>query len=515
LSYLSCLVIVAGICSLGAEMTVLPLLAPYCGTTQIIWASVVGVTLGYLTAGYLAGGKIADRWNRLEILCGLLAGAGMLLTLLPVLARPVLQAAIVQQSLSKLAIALLAVLALLAPPMILLGMASPFAVRLAISDVESAGRTAGRLFALSTLGSLLGTFLPVLVITPLLGTSRTFQVFGLLLSVASLPGLRKSRAGLALCSVGVSLAGWLLIHPPDRIRSGQPGDNSYEVQSFYNYILVRQFGSKSQLQLNECWAVHSLYDKHFENSRDPEVLRCHSYWDYVALAPFLYPDRQASEIKSLAMVGLGAGTVCQFFLSFYGHDAVVDGAEIDPEIIAVARRSFGMRDGTAAYPNFHTFHKDGRVFINGLSRSYDLVVIDCFRWPYVPSHLVTRQCFENVRKHLNPKGVLVVKCDRGIMGQHITATLRSVFPQVFQLLGMSIAVNQPVGDGPVNLEANLVNMKDRVMQEIAREALETRQDPTRPFQEWKGHGQILTDDHSPTEFLIHQGAFLRAVHWRQ
>jgi predicted membrane-bound spermidine synthase len=398
---------------------------------------------------------------------------------------------------------LLATLSLLAVPTLLLGMASPFAIKLAVRNVDDAGRTAGTLFALSTLGSLLGTFLPVLLITPLLGTAATFHTFGLLLSLVALPGLwpHKTR-WISLLGLGVEL--WLLSYPVASIKPLR-GGVAYEVQSFYNYIQVRAQGNRVSLCLNEGQGFHSTYNHRFEKTGSAEDLRVHSYWDYVPIVPFLYPDRKEGSVRSLAVVGLGAGTVSQLFLALYGSDCVVDGAEIDPKILEVGRRFFGLQDGTARFPHFHTTAQDGRVFVNRLQRSYDVVLIDCFRWPYVPSHLVTRECFEQVRRHLNPQGVLVVKCDRGVMGRQITATLRSVYPQVYQLVGMAVAVNHPVGDGIANLEKNVLQVHNPNVRDIMQEALATRSQRSRPFVEWKGVGQILTDDCSPTEFLVHRG----------
>lgn len=496
-------------------MTTLTLLAPYLGTTQVIWASVIGATLLYLSAGYLVGGRWADRWPHTQSLCTLMALAGIAVSLVPWLCRPVLQVCLRAHSMAAMAAGLVACLLILAVPMTLLGMVSPYAIKLAVRSVQDAGRTAGNLFALSTLGSLLGTFGPVLWLTPWLGTARTFSVLGFLLSLASLPELRRSPQRLWLLSLaGILMQLWLLGHPPASIRAAEGAEVVYEAQSLYNYIQVRQRqhpagGQVRQLYLNESWAAHSVYHNRFESSHNPEHLLVHTYWDYVPIAPFTYPDRSEHSIKSLAMIGLGAGTIPQLFLALYGPESEIDGVEIDPQVIAVGRQFFGLKDNSPQFPHFQTHSMDGRVFINQMNRKYDLIVIDCFRWPYVPSHLVTRECFETARQHLNPQGTLVIKCDRGLMGNRITATLKSCFPQVFQLLGMAIAVNQPVGDGLANLKSNAATVQNPSLRKILLEAIATEADRTRPFREWKDATAPLTDDHSPTEFLVHQGAIAR------
>ena len=171
---LAVLVVAAGVSSLGLEMTTLTLLAPYLGTTQVVWATVIGFTLVCLAAGYVLGGRLADRWNDGRLLSALVAAAGLTTALVPVLARPVLFWVLVEPGFVRMGQGLILSLLATSVPLVLLGTVSPFAVKLALRRIDDAGRTSGLLFALSTLGSLLGTFLPVLILTPLLGVSRTF-----------------------------------------------------------------------------------------------------------------------------------------------------------------------------------------------------------------------------------------------------------------------------------------------------------------------------------------------------
>lgn len=170
----------------------------------------------------------------------------------------------------------------------------------------------------------------------------------------------------------------------------------------------------------------------------------------------------------------------RLFLALHGGDSVVDGVEIDGKIIEVARQYFEI---VMTPPNFLTSTPTPRMgapLSIRMNRSYDLVAIDCFRYPYIPSHMVTRECFETVRRHLNPQGALVVKCN-GDMGTHITATLRSVFPQVYQLQGVSIGLNSPVGDGLANMEKNAMKVQNQTLRSILQEALATRNNTQAPL----------------------------------
>jgi predicted membrane-bound spermidine synthase len=186
--YLSLAVFTAGMTTLAIELSAARLLGSVFGTSNVVWASLIGLILVYLAAGYFVGGRWADRNPDARVFYRLLAGAALAAGLVPLAARPVLgTAARLVSGLdgAVLSGSLLSVLILFSIPVTLLGCVSPFAIRLVITDPASAGRVSGRLYALSTLGSLAGTFLPVLWLIPTLGTMRTFWLFaGILLAVA-------------------------------------------------------------------------------------------------------------------------------------------------------------------------------------------------------------------------------------------------------------------------------------------------------------------------------------------
>src|SRR5579863_8994179 len=181
--FLILMVFVAGACSLAIELTASRLLAPYFGTSLFVWANLIGLILLYLTIGYYVGGLAADRYPRPALLYALTLDAALLIALVPLLARPVLNWALFTFAPLPLGIfygSLAAVLLLFALPTILLGCVSPLAIRLRVKQVGTAGRTVGYLYAISTLGSIAGTFVPVLWLLPTIGTNLTFLVFALL-----------------------------------------------------------------------------------------------------------------------------------------------------------------------------------------------------------------------------------------------------------------------------------------------------------------------------------------------
>src|SRR5262245_62594487 len=185
---LGALVFGAGIGALATEITASRLLAPYFGSSTIVWANLIGIVLAALALGYWLGGRLADRRPEPHLLGTIVLAAGVFVAVIPFAAKPFLDFTVEgldTASAGAVVGSFLAVLLLCAPPVVLLGMVSPFAIRLAVSSIATAGQVAGRLYALSTAGSLLGTFLPALVLIPAIGTQRTFLLVAAVLAASS------------------------------------------------------------------------------------------------------------------------------------------------------------------------------------------------------------------------------------------------------------------------------------------------------------------------------------------
>src|SRR6266581_4932673 len=265
------LVFVAGACSLAVELSASRLLAPYFGTSLFVWANLIGLILLYLTVGYYLGGRLADRYPRPAVLYLLTIIASLLIGLIPFISRPILfwsLSAFATYSVSVFYGSLVSVILLFALPVILLGCVSPFAIRLSVKQVVKSGRTAGQLYAISTAGSILGTFLPVLWLIPTIGTRYTFFVFavslllvsmvGLITTQLSMPRLPDTRKRLDKSLLSILLlipmgAAVLSVNGPIKPPSGSDGGGVLvaERESAYNYIQVVRVGEQMQLVLNE------------------------------------------------------------------------------------------------------------------------------------------------------------------------------------------------------------------------------------------------------------------------
>src|SRR3954447_22245108 len=290
------LVFVVGMGSLGAEIAAVRLLAPYFGASTVIWANTIGVVLVALSLGYWLGGRLADRRPHMRGLCLLALSAAGLLALVPFAADPLLDVAV--EALDRISAgafvgSLLAVLVLVAVPVLLLGAVSPYAIRLAVSSVEEAGTVAGRLYATSTAGSLVGTLLSALVLIPLIGTRRTFLVFALAVSLVAVAGLWPARR-YALAPAAIAL----LIALPVGTLKAKTGDGRviYETETAYQYArVIEQDDGTRLLELNEGQAFHSYY-------RPGAPLTGH-YTDGALVLPFLSRDHAPARLAVLGNAG--------------------------------------------------------------------------------------------------------------------------------------------------------------------------------------------------------------------
>jgi len=476
---LGALVFGAGIGALATEITASRLLAPYFGSSTIVWANLIGIILAALALGYWLGGRIADRSPRPALLGSIVLASAICVAAIPFVAEPLLDLTVEgldEASAGAVVGSFVAVLLLCAPPVVLLGMVSPFAIRLAVTSVETAGAVAGRLYALSTAGSLLGTFLPALVLIPAIGTQRTFLVVAALLALSSCFLL-----GLRYVLVAALLAALLAI-PPGAVK-GKDG-LLHEETSYHQYIqVVEEDDGRRLLYLNEGVAVHSVWR--------PDSVLTGGVWDaFLALPPLL--DRP---LERVAILGNAAGTTARAFGVYY-PDAEIDGVELDPEVSDVGRRYFGMEDN----PRLTVHDADARPFLRRSDERYDLIVVDAYHQPYVPFYLATREFFALVRARLVPGGILALNVaavpDDERLVEAIGRTVAAELPQVLEwpalrfntlVLGLTEPLSTDEIQGRLQSgPADLAPLRDLLARDV------------RPLD---ATGRAWTDDRAPVEWL--------------
>ncbi len=480
--FLYVLVFVVGSASLGAEITAARLMAPFFGASTIVWANTIAVVLVSLSIGYWLGGRLGDRYARVRELCLVVLGAAALLAVVPFAARPffdVSTGALERVSAGAFVGSLVGVLFLVALPVVMLGTCSPWAIRLALPDVEHSGRTAGRLYAVSTVGSLVGTMLAALALIPMIGTQRTFLVFAIALALVAAAGLgwRYLAAPVALATVIAVPVG------TGRATDGEQVLFDGETEEQHVRVVEESDGDR-RLELNEGVAVHSFYR--------PDSYLTENVWDGQLVVPFA---ARAEPPGRIAILGNAAGTTARA----YGHyfpETEVDGVEIDAKLTELGERYFGLDN-----PRLEVFHEDARPWLRDSEGGYDLIIVDAYRQPYVPFYLATKEFFELARDRLAPGGVVLVNAAHPEGNDDLEKVLGRTMADVFETV-----VRDPkedsntlllAGDGPASGQ-RLADAVPRLPEDLrviaARES--QRIGPRLPG------GEVYTDDRAPVEWLI-------------
>jgi predicted membrane-bound spermidine synthase len=488
--------------TLAVELAASRLLGPAFGTGNIVWANVIGLMLLYLTIGYFIGGRWADRSPHRLTLYKIITWGAFLSALIPLIARPVITAAgqaVAQLDAGVVLGSFFAVLILFAVPVTLLGTVSPFAIRLAVQDVSKSGQVAGQLYAISTLGSLFGTFLPTLVLIPQWGVTATFLFFAGLLYVFGFIGLWseiKTRALLWLwMPLVIAVITAVVLNGP--LRPPLPNQTLlWEKESAYNYIQVQEDQNGNRyLYLNEGQGIHSQW-----NAGNVYYRRT---WDFFLAAPYFNPDFEPSKMDSLLIIGLAAGTIARQHLFVYPN-LPVDGVEIDPAIIEAGERYFEM--DAAHMPTLKTYAEDGRAVLKKLDKTYTVVAIDAYKPPYIPWQLTTVEFFQEVRDHLAEDGVMVINVGRTSTDRRfvdaLTNTMSYVFPSIhaidvpYSFNTILIASRQPTQD--TALSANLAALAPDA-NPLLRQVLMDSVAALTPVQR---NDILFTDDRAPVETLV-------------
>jgi spermidine synthase len=476
---LGVVVFAGGAGTLATEIAASRLLAPYFGSSTIVWANIIGLILVYLSLGYWLGGKVADRRPDARVLGGMMVVAAAAIAVTPFVARPVLDVAV--RGLDAVSVgavvgSFFAALALFAVPVTLLGAVSPFAIRLALEDVTEAGTVAGRLYALSTVGSILGTFLSAIVTIPLLGTQRTMlgSAALIVLAAALLLGARWQLLTVAAAA--------LLFVPAATIKAS--AGLLYETESSYQYIQIVERGDGSRaLRLNEGVAVHSVWHR--------DSVLTGGVWDTFLLVPPLL-DRP---VANMLVIGNAGGTIARAYGELY-PDVAIDGVEIDPEVSEAARRYMGLGDN----PRLDVITADGRPYLELTDETYDVVVVDAYHQPYIPFYLATKEFFQAVREHLRPGGIVALNVasvpgdDR--LSRAVGSTLLAAFPEAWRwkplrFNELMLGLDRPTT--PAELRDRVAGAPPAVasLVPLFREGLEPVAQVERP----------LTDDLAPVEWL--------------
>jgi spermidine synthase len=419
---LAVLVFVAGTASMSLEFAASRILIPVFGSSIYTWGSLIGVILTGLSIGYHVGGKLADKNPNFLKLCLAVFSAGLYIIFIPFIA-PTITSAFIQFFVSDSQYAsLFAVFTLLIVPTFLLGIVSPYAIKLATRRLTELGNVSGNLYSLSTIGSIAGTFLTVFVLIPtfeinyiLFGLGVTLMVFSSLFGLTRFPKILTVFVVVLLVffpTISLSSAGTVMVHT---------GTLVYEKETLYSHLDVIDYGNIRTLYLDG--NIHSQMYKD-----KPEEL-VNTYTKYFHLGFLFNPDA-----KDVLFVGGGGFSGPKNFLSMYS-DVRIDVVEIDPDVISAARNYFSLPVDNGS--KLMIYNDDARNFLSKTEKKYDLIILDAFSKNYVPFHLMTLEYFQLLGERLTSDGVIIsnnigsMAGDRSDIVRAVYKTISQVFPSVY------------------------------------------------------------------------------------
>ncbi|MCW5773213.1 MAG: fused MFS/spermidine synthase [Rhodospirillaceae bacterium] len=412
-------------------------LAPYFGYSIYQWGALIGVVMTALAIGYAVGGRVGDRPVAGRFLAAALAVSMVYIGGIPWLADAALPAF---RSLGPAWGAVFASIALLGVPSLLLATTSPIVIRMTATD-RIAG-TAGRVYAVSTVGSIAGTFFTSFLVIPEFGTRLGHYLCALLVAVA-LAGLLAQRRQWRGMAGALVLAGILYPWPPQL-----PDSVIFRTESVHNIIEVHDTARARALYLNYTTGVQTIEVKGESLTGE--------YFDLFLLGPHLNGGRK------ILMLGTAGGVALKELAAVY-PDADITGVDLDPAVIKVAREYFGLKD----VPRIRLVAEDARWFLYRTRDRYDVVAVDLYVTGTIPFFTATREFFALARDRMTENGVLIINVLSRRRGEARIApfvrTLQDVFPNVYATsFGnyMLIATRQPTTFDAMRrrLEADVANV---------------------------------------------------------
>ena len=418
---LEIVVFVCGAVVMMFELVGSRVLGPYFGTSLFVWTSLIGIILGSLSLGYYLGGKIADKKSSFKSLSLIIFLAAISIGLMVSIKDFWL--IVLQNSFTDIRTSsVLASLSLFLPASVFLGMVSPYAVKLKLNNLNTSAQTVGNLYAISTTGSIFGTFLAGFYLIPHFGTNKLLIILSITLIIISLALSAKKGIGIKLSVFAIVVIGWFVI---SGLNYTFPKSGFIDVDTAYNRIWIYD---RIDFRTNKIVKMMGINNEnHSSMFLDSDEL-VNEYTKYYHLAKHFNPN-----FKKTLMLGGAGYSYPKDFLHKY-PEATIDVVEIDPKVTELAKKYFRLEEN----PRLTIYHEDGRVFLNKTQEKYDVIFGDAFSSHYsLPYQLTTKEAVQKKYNILNDDGIVILNIISAIEGEKGKflraeyATYKSLFPQVY------------------------------------------------------------------------------------
>lgn len=481
----------AGMSVMAVELGASRLLAPYFSSSQIVWTIIIGTIMIAMALGNVWGGRSADKNPDPDKLYGRMLVAAVWIAAIPFAGKFVilLVAALLVVTINTnflIWAAFLSCMIVFVYPLFLLGTVTPSLVKYTVSSLDDSGKTVGTLGAANTIGSIIGTFVPTFVSIPAVGTAATFVIFsGILLLLSAVYFVSEKRGAV---KVIVSLVLFAAASFAGLSFGFAFWENTLtlEDESVYNYLQVREDDRRVILSTNVLFGVQSVYIKN-------DALTG-MYYDYALAAPFMLEEPQGAH--DMLILGMGTGTYATQCRRYF-DSLEIEGVEIDEKITALAHEYFALD------PAVPVTTYDGRAFLAGSDRKYDVIMVDAYQDITIPFQMSSQEFFTLVRSHLTENGVMIVNMN--MIAQHengindyLQDTIAAVFENVYY-----VDVR-----GSTNREL-FASQNPEIAQQLEKHLSEIADDDLRQMMQrvsenlvsYQSCGRLLTDDKAPVELL--------------
>lgn len=482
----------SGMAVMAVELGASRLLAPYFSSSQIVWTIIIGTIMIAMALGNIYGGRYADKNPNPDKLYGRMLIAAIWIAAIPVVGKYIiigisgLLIFTVSNNFLILA-AFIACMVIFVFPLFLLGTVTPSLVKYTMDRLDDSGKIVGTLGAFNTIGSIIGTFLPTFVTIPAVGTSITFLIFaGILLALGLIYFFSAGkRSTLVVVSIIIFLACCVLGY--SNSFAFWEDDLTYEGESIYNYLQVKEDSDKVLLSTNVLFGVQSVLEK------DDQLTGM--YYDYAMAAPFMAGVNEKENLNVL-ILGMGTGTYATQCKRYFDN-MTIEGVEIDEKITRLAEKYFELPEDV----NITTY--DGRAYLNASNQKYDVIMVDAYQDITIPFQMSSLEFFIKVKEHLTEDGVMVVNMNmrgtkEGNINQYLADTISAVFSDVYTV-DVEYATNKELfaSNNPemlMRMDENRKKITNRDLAHLMKEV----SDAIVPYE---AGSYLMTDDKAPVELL--------------
>lgn len=407
------------------ELCSAKILSPYFGTSIYVWASVLGITLSALMSGYYLGGYISSKNQKKETIFFVMLLAGFFVSLIPIIANAILPTAI---NFSILAGTVMALLGFLFIPLTLFGSVSPLVINLLTSDAKESGKSSGNVYAISTLGGIITTFMAGFYTLPNWGITATLYAYGMLVVITALILFVASKTFRPTAALMAVLTLFSYSFKKDFLElgvihksEGILGEIKVVDRNLY-VAAEKKYKPYRELMVNNI--SQTIMDL-----KNPDK----SYWDYADM--LVYNVNSYTQGKNTLLLGLGGGTL---YKQLKKNDLNIDVVEIDARIEAIAREYFFLGN------DVNIVVDDARHYIRTTNTKYDVIIYDLYHSETPPIHIMTKEAFGEIESKLNENGILAINFYGFVNGKEGKAA-RSIYKTLLEQ-GYQVALMATPGE---------------------------------------------------------------------